>query len=384
MKEKGFIKCLILIIGLSILWISLPADTLSQNKKPIDLPPTKEAEKALEELKKKFGDKEYLFKAFSFIAHSAKADQKGFDRINTFLSTFIERTEKIFTHKPTYAIKVISFQKSEDFYKFSGVGRGVLGYYNPSTYTFVNQTAAGLGNAAHEFCHALFYADWEEKKPNEWFVEGLSSLFENCLRTPEGEFRGIGLSNFRLLGLRKSIEKGSSAPLKNVMSGSGGDPYAYGRGILTYLFYKGLLEKYYRTFKSEFSNDPSGIKALENVTGKELKEFENEWKDWIKQIDVEARTINDPVIPVLGIISKIEKNSTGLLIAGISPNAPAEQSGLKEGDRIISVDGKSVSSMEKLLKILKEKKIKDKANLKFQRNNENKEVTVTLDVCIEG
>ena len=69
---------------------------------------------------------------------------------------------------------------------------------------------------------------------------------------------------------------------------------------------------------------------------------------------------------------------TGVYIVQIVNGGAADIAGLKEGDRIVSVDGKEVSSSSEVKAAISKHKIGDKIQVKVNRDGKEKECTITL------
>ena len=72
-------------------------------------------------------------------------------------------------------------------------------------------------------------------------------------------------------------------------------------------------------------------------------------------------------------------NGTGVLVREVQPRTPAEKAGLKAGDVILSVDGKTIRTVEDLREQLREKRDQESVNLGVLR----KGAQMTLPVGIE-
>jgi hypothetical protein len=81
----------------------------------------------------------------------------------------------------------------------------------------------------------------------------------------------------------------------------------------------------------------------------------------------------------LGIMPDVSSSGTdGLMILAVSENLPAWFAGIKKGDRIISINGKSVGNIQDYMFRLSELKPGMTINVEVVRNNENKVVLVQL------
>lgn len=81
------------------------------------------------------------------------------------------------------------------------------------------------------------------------------------------------------------------------------------------------------------------------------------------------------------VIPYIDENlnfESGIYVAQITKNGPAEKTELKEGDIIISIDGKKLSTMNELREYIYTKNPGENVNLKIARGKINKEITITL------
>jgi len=343
--------------------------------------PTDRAQSALKELEKKFEGKSHKFEAFGYIAHSAKCDDKQFERTNRFLRSYADFASKQLFDRPPSLLRVISFQNPDDFYAFAG-RRGISGYYSGGQ--LVNNLNDGLGTCAHEMTHALHDADWGAF-PNGWFVEGLGATMENCLRRKDGTFVGIGFSHWRFPTVKQRIHNGQIQALRDHMNQrqSDGNSYAQGRWVLTYLFHLGILKEFIREFRSSHKSDASGITALEKISKKPLAEFEKEWKEWSKDLEVEIVSIRSSTLyPVLGMIGR--NKPEGLEVAAVSPGSVADQAKLKPGDLLYKAGGAAIKTMSELLDVLKKQSDGAKLKLEYSRGEEDYSITVTLDQYIDG
>jgi S1-C subfamily serine protease len=68
----------------------------------------------------------------------------------------------------------------------------------------------------------------------------------------------------------------------------------------------------------------------------------------------------------------------GALIANVQPGAPAEESGLEDGDLVTKVDGQAVSGFGDLGVVIRRHAPGDELALTVSRNGEEQEITVTL------
>jgi hypothetical protein len=83
--------------------------------------------------------------------------------------------------------------------------------------------------------------------------------------------------------------------------------------------------------------------------------------------------------PRLGIRPSYSDEGEGVLLGGVVDGLPAAKAGLKEGDRILEMDGKPVKNLEAYMSVMGGKKKGDVLELTIQRNGNKQKVKVKLD-----
>lgn len=79
-----------------------------------------------------------------------------------------------------------------------------------------------------------------------------------------------------------------------------------------------------------------------------------------------------------GIIPNFDPETRGMKISGASPGSPADKAGLKENDIITKINDKEVKNLHDFTFIIREHNPGDELNVKFLRDNEEKQVIVKL------
>ena len=166
-----------------------------------------------------------------------------------------------------------------------------FGFFQPRRHVMLMNVSTGTGTLVHELTHALVDPDFSNIPA--WFNEGFASLFEQCTLN-DGKI--TGLVNWRLPGLQSDIKANKLRPLRDMMNDNDfyaadrvGINYAQARYLMLYLQEKGLLQKYYRTFRDHADTDPTGVKTLESLVGAEkFNEFENQWRKWVMTLRFEG------------------------------------------------------------------------------------------------
>ena len=161
------------------------------------------------------------------------------------------------------------------------------GYYLADQRALIMNIATGGGTLVHEMTHALIEPDWPDVPA--WFNEGLGSLHEQC-----GVHRGSikGFVNWRLPILHRAMAKNTYVPLSKLISTTksqfygrnSGVQYAEARYLCLYLQYKNVLHKFYKQYRDNFKDDPTGEKALVKLLGKPLEDIEKDWQAWVMRL----------------------------------------------------------------------------------------------------
>ena len=163
-----------------------------------------------------------------------------------------------------------------------------FGYYSSKHRALVMNISTGGGTLVHEIVHPFIESNFEDCP--SWFNEGLASLYEHC-----GERRGkiYGNTNWRLKGLHKAIRDEKLGPFADLCSTTtrefygdkNGTNYAQARYLCYYLQERGLLRKYYHTFRHNVETDPTGYKTLVATLGSpDMDVFQQRWESYMLRL----------------------------------------------------------------------------------------------------
>lgn len=208
----------------------------------------------------------------------------------TIKKSFICFYNNYFDKKPD-AVTTIFLFKDDDTYRlwakklFDDTDLSRFGYYKPSKRVMLMNISTGTGTLVHELTHALVRFDFPDIP--SWFNEGLGSLYERC-SIDNDEI--MGYVNWRLPALQEAIQNNKLQSLEKLMKtsedefyGDNSDVnYSQARYLCMYLQEKGLLKKFYKEFRNTYSNDPTGITQIENITGIKLNTLEKDYVNWVK------------------------------------------------------------------------------------------------------
>lgn len=203
-------------------------------------------------------------------------------------------TRRYFRNDPLHILDVWLFKDRQSYEKhhrelFGGDPGTPFGFYSARHRALVMNIATGGGTLVHEIVHPFIEANFPDCPP--WFNEGLGSLYEQC-----DEQNGVirGLTNWRLAGLKRSIERGDLPTFEALCAmkahsfySSGGDNYAQARYLLYYLQERGLLLDFYQRFTAGVKNDPTGYASLRAVLGEDgddMAAFQKRWAEWVMKL----------------------------------------------------------------------------------------------------
>ena len=137
----------------------------------------------------------------------------------------------------------------------------------------------------HEIVHPFIASNFPECPA--WFNEGLASLYEQA---SERDGHIIGLTNWRLAGLQKALRNGK-VPSFETLCGTtthefydrdSGPNYAQARYLCYYLQERGLLTKYFHTFRNNSATDTTGYETLLSVLDEDDgSAFRKRWEEFV-------------------------------------------------------------------------------------------------------
>lgn len=200
-----------------------------------------------------------------YILHQDAVEKKQIE-INAFHNVFYK---KIFwSSLPPADILIFSNQKQ--FLIKSKVPKGYQAYYLPDKQMIVTYDGQDTGVLLHEIVHHWIKSNIRGNI-RLWFEEGLASLFESPVRTKNG-------IDYFLPNNRHEKLKGKWIRLDQFMNTvdlARDQDKAQARLIFLWLAQNNLLEKYVRAYADNLDFDFSGVDALEEVTGKNIKELDS-------------------------------------------------------------------------------------------------------------
>jgi hypothetical protein len=158
------------------------------------------------------------------------------------------------------------------------------GFYERKERRLLVNLDTGEGTLAHELTHALAHFDFPDMP--EWFDEGLASLFEEA-RFSEDRLHITGRGNWRSRDLLPALRDGTLRPLESligetrVRNDHQALDYAHARYFCLYLQHRGLLEAFYRKFRSAVRTDATGLTTLRDLFGaNDLSSIDGDFRSW--------------------------------------------------------------------------------------------------------
>ena len=262
----------------------------------------------------------------------------------------------------------------------SGVS-GVGGAYNHDTKRLIAQDLGAT--LRHEFFHVLHWRSATRLGQDHpvWIQEGLCSLVEDYRL--EGD-TVAPIPSWRTNMVKRRLKGGSLMPIKTLASLPrerfvGSSPLAYyaqSRAIFLYLHGRGKLGAWYREYTEGYGEDPTGVRAIEEVLGQEIGEVDRDFKAWVRALP-EVADMNRPGRAGIGV--EVEPGAgDGPVISEVTGRSAAGKAGLRLGDVITAIDGQPTRDWQEMLRVLGEYKVGDEVEVRYRRGSLHGSVRMRL------
>lgn len=257
-----------------------------------------------------------------------------------------------------------------------GVGSGnstIGGSYEHDAKRLVSMD---LGSSLrHEFFHVLHWRDMTRRGQFHpiWIMEGLCSLIEDYDTDsrgglhPTASWRSNTVKRLEKLAKLEPIEVVAAL---NPAEFSGQRPlarYAEARTIFLYLFDTGHLKAWYDEYTRTYREDRTGIKAMETVLGKTIKDINKDYKAWVRLLPEVPEQI-EPGMASLGI--EIDAGAgEGPVVASVSRRrvAAGTKGSFRIGDVITSIDHRATRDIAELVRVLGPYKVGQVVEVAYRR-----------------
>jgi hypothetical protein len=235
----------------------------------------------------------------------------------------------------------------------------------------------------HEFFHVLHWRDMTRRGQMHpiWIMEGLCSLVEDYDIDKEGHlhptpsWRSNIVKRLERLGKLEPIE---TLAKRSPQEFSGNRPlanYAEARTVFLYLYSIGKLKDWYVEYTGHYREDPTGVKAIETVLGKPMKDINKDYHTWVRNLDMVPEEIK-PGMASLGI--EIDAgNGEGPVVRGIDRSGP-NRPDLHLNDVVTSIDHRATRDLAELVRVLSEYKPGDVVEVAYRRGKLYGTTKVTL------
>jgi len=325
------------------------------------------AERRLSELRAQLGDG-FIYEADPELrlVFAAGVDRPGYETTRAHLAAFARALQKEIFHRGIEQFVAVILPKPD-----SRMRGPIAGYYIPEHRVFVVRTVGREMN--HEFVHALHHADMDARgqKHPLWLMEGFAVLFESL--HIQGD-RIILEHSSRLYELQAFARRNRTLPFERLaalnsetLMQAARIAYPQAGYVLRYLYDLGLLNTWYEAYCEGFAQDATGLKALEKVLGKPLREIESDWKKWVMEQRPPPLMIGRRT-PMLGILT--EAHQAGLRVLDVVPGSPAAEAGMAMNDIVETVAGRRVTDPQQLIQLINERSVGERLEIEFRRGSE--------------
>lgn len=167
----------------------------------------------------------------------------------------------------------------------------------------------------------------------------------------------------------------------------------YRKKVPVYFFFTGTHREYHRPTDTPDLINVEGMKKVVDYGEKIMYHFATvaERPKYLvtkeRYVDPDEKSSHGPAPsgsgsarmsgPTLGIMPSYEEGTPGVKLDGISPDGPAEKAGLKDGDLIIEIGGKPVTSVTNYMTIMNQQKSGVEIEIVLMRKDKKMTVKIT-------
>jgi hypothetical protein len=194
-----------------------------------------------------------------------------------------------FAKQPSGIYDIFLFQDAESYERHASAmwherPSTPFGYASSSNHALVMNYGTGGGTLVHELVHPYLAANFPGVPT--WLNEGLASLYE---QSDERDGKMVGLTNWRLAGLKEALKAGRIGPFAKFVALSDAqfrdddeaDHYGQARYLMLYLQERGLLVRFVKRALELQTEDPTAGRALKETLGADWKGLDATWRRWV-------------------------------------------------------------------------------------------------------
>lgn len=234
----------------------------------------------------------------------------------------------------------------------------------------------------HEYTHAMHFGHMERLgQPHVmWVQEGLASLYEVYELSPDTAIRFVPTERHNQA--RKIAANKRSVSLAQVVAmnpdefmAKSQSLYPVVRSVFEYMADQGKLRAWYKRYVDTFAQDRTGRRAIEDIFGTTIDEFETNWRAWVL-----ARSAVDVAVGrgdrSIGV--DIKAATDGVEVTKVARGSAAQNAGISAGDVIVAIDGTPVRSPREWIEATASIRVPELA-ITIRRAGKRSEITLVFD-----